>query len=146
MGDVVNMAARIMGVAAKQEGGGVCCDQPTREFLLGAHSNLGTFLTLSAERFVSIKGKTHRIGITDLSPRPPTSAGTSLAGRSGGRPGGSGAPPEPEAGLAVEELVGRERELQALSGLAEEFLAGGRESVCCVVEARQGMGKVRTPL
>ena len=55
MGDVVNMAARIMMHAALR-GGGVCCDLPTREFLLGNRpAGESRNVKLSDERRVTIK-------------------------------------------------------------------------------------------
>ena len=51
MGDVVNMAARIMGLCAKA-GGGVSCDLATRNFLLGHPST--SDLMLSDECFVLV--------------------------------------------------------------------------------------------
>ena len=58
MGDVVNMAARIMAHVYKN-GGGVACDAATRVFLLGRQKEGGTggAIDLSSERGISVKGK-----------------------------------------------------------------------------------------
>ena len=43
----------------------------------------------------------------------------------------------------LQQHVGREAELKVMAELAEDYLVGEREAVTVVVEARQGMGKVR---
>ena len=129
MGDVVNMAARIMGLAAQLEGGGVACDLPTREFLLGSPSAHAGSVALLPERLMMVKGKADPISITDL-------AFTSEA--SGASQGGDASPP-PE-----EDLVGRANELRVMAGLAAAFVGGTCQDSLVIVEARQGMGKVPT--
>ena len=141
MGDVVNMAARIMGLAAKR-GGGVACDLRTREFLLGRNdspSDQGMELKLSSESLVAVKGKADPISITELSLKIATiKSFVSLASSEGEKELGASA-----ASAAGDELVGRREELGVLSSLAAEYIQGTCEAATVVVEARQGMGKVR---
>ena len=132
MGDVVNMAARIMGLAAKR-GGGVACDLRTREFLLGRNdspSDQGMELKLSSESLVAVKGKDAPISISDLSLAEHVPSDTT-----GGLLG---------IGLgSANVFVGRKQELAELSGHAMEHLGGAQKFTGVIINGRQGMGKVR---
>ena len=131
MGDVVNVAARIMGERAAS-GGGVACDAATREFLASCRSLGG--LVLSDERHVRVKGKAEPIALTDLSL---DSLSDELAC------GAGAAVPGPcTSAASADDFVGRKHEQQMLSSIAGEYLAGLTDSAVVVVEARQGMGKV----
>ena len=140
MGDVVNVAARIMGHAASV-GGGVFCDAPTRDFL-AAHPPAelaAAGLQYGEERGVAVKGKLLPIAITPLAYAEggagaapgPRERGCGCCGGGGGGGGGG------------EHLVDRQKEMAALDALAADYAGGRHDSVLAVVEGRQGMGKVR---
>ena len=148
MGDVVNMASRIMGEAAKSAGGGVFCDLNTREGILGRRASRAQHglapLELSPERLTLVKGKANPISITTISTSHAHPADIlcefcrplfdSLV------PGSPTA-----AGLGTREaFVGRRAEMSKLGALTADYVQGRSDAVICIVEARQGMGKVRT--
>lgn len=152
MGDIVNCSARLMGLATSLSRGlggvrgGVMCDRATRESLLAAdvsRTSSDGAIVIAPEVFLAIKGKSSRVGVTELTlelpATPPRADSTSSHDC---RSADVAACPAADPFV----LVGRTAELRQLSDLSARYLAAPSSSTCIVLEGRQGMGKVRMGL